>query len=844
MKKFMILLIVALMLTISGATLGQDGDTSAVRFAHAVPGAPNVDVYINGQPVLVDLEFGTASNYLNAPVGTHTLTIRAAGTNTDLWTQNIDVVADEPTTFLASSTSLNQFIAFSDDFAALEAGMTRLKVIHAVEDAPAVTVIADDQTVVDGMGYGEFIGGFDIPAGTYNVSVTSTDDDTAIVEATPVGLTSSTSHLVTVIGTAASPELLVMTTPTIGNDDSAAVRFVHAAADAPAVDVYAEDTLIAPNLAFGDATEHLGLLAGDYTVQLRTAGTTDALLEAPLTVTAGAAATVVAQGTADDLAVEVYADETSGISEETALVSLINALPGESSVTLELGDDTTIASEVAFGSISDVVSLEPTTQDAAAVITLDGVTGAIPLDEMTFYGGVYYNAVTVDGTAFSAPTVLFFSTALAQGLNSAPQADDALVVELPETEETAVEETTAEVSEATQPPAEVTQPPAAPTNPPAAPPAVVTEPPLPTARVILDPGVNLQLRQFPSTQALSLGLAPAGSVVQVQGRAGDLEANQEGTVTIPLPLQDPFGDPDFEWVDPVTELDAEDPTADLLPEETWVFITYDTPDGGEVDAWVLALYLNITEPDGDPLALRDLPTVPSNRAGEARATDMTPPSAREDLVTAQVVGLDTGANLNIRRAPDNNSEVLGRLPNGAVAEVQGINEEGDWIFIRYQNPDGGAFTGWVSTAFVTYEFNDVAMDVEELFERNALAVVDETALRGSVSGSASVSAPTPDPIRNAYVATVQLDPDANLNLRRTPDVQAEVLARIPDATQVVVTGRTEDAEWLQTSFEEVEGWIATEFVSVTFNGVLVTDLTAIPVVDLTVPETETPTPTP
>jgi Domain of unknown function (DUF4397) len=39
-----------------------------VRVAHLAPDAPNVDVYVNGDPVLTDVPYTTVSDYLPLPV--------------------------------------------------------------------------------------------------------------------------------------------------------------------------------------------------------------------------------------------------------------------------------------------------------------------------------------------------------------------------------------------------------------------------------------------------------------------------------------------------------------------------------------------------------------------------------------------------------------------------------------------------------------------------------------------------------------------------------------------------------------------------------------------------------
>jgi uncharacterized protein YgiM (DUF1202 family) len=336
-------------------------------------------------------------------------------------------------------------------------------------------------------------------------------------------------------------------------------------------------------------------------------------------------------------------------------------------------------------------------------------------------------------------------------------------------------------------------------------------------------------------------LAPAGSVVVVNGRAGDLAANEDGTINMPLPLQDTFGAEGFVYVDPVTLLDPADENADLAPEDTWINITYDTPDGGQVDAWTVALYLAITAPNGNRQKLKDLEVIPSNLAGEAHATDMTPPPVRENVVTARIIGIEPGANLNIRRTPETTGEVLGRLSLGTVVEVEGLGQSGEWAFINYQPTEGGVFAGWVSTSFVEYQLNGEDIKLEDLQQRQMIGTVDEATRRGSVSANAQSAAATPDPIRNAYVAEVLLDPGANLNLRRTADVQAEVLVQLPSGSKVVVSGRTLDTLWLKITYEAVTGWIASDYVSVTFNDRYVSDLNEIPVVEEPPEATEEPT---
>jgi hypothetical protein len=54
-------------------------EDAQVRVAHLSPDAPNVDVYVNGEPALTDVPYTTVSSYLSRPDGTQQITVYAAG---------------------------------------------------------------------------------------------------------------------------------------------------------------------------------------------------------------------------------------------------------------------------------------------------------------------------------------------------------------------------------------------------------------------------------------------------------------------------------------------------------------------------------------------------------------------------------------------------------------------------------------------------------------------------------------------------------------------------------------------------------------------------------------------
>src|ERR671912_2131071 len=69
-------------LALAAPALAQGGGQAQVRVAHLAPDAPNVDVYVNGDPVLTDVPYTTISDYLSLPAGTQQVTIYATGDTT------------------------------------------------------------------------------------------------------------------------------------------------------------------------------------------------------------------------------------------------------------------------------------------------------------------------------------------------------------------------------------------------------------------------------------------------------------------------------------------------------------------------------------------------------------------------------------------------------------------------------------------------------------------------------------------------------------------------------------------------------------------------------------------
>lgn len=780
------LMVIASLLALTSTVFSQDD--AGIRFIHAVPGSSAVDVYVNNQLAVADLSLGDASAYISVPAGTLNITATTVGSSDIVMSQTANVDAGSTTSFVASSASEPRFDPIVDDRRELAFGNTRFSIVHGIEGGPAVDVIflADGTAIAEGLAYGSSFGTFDVPANVYDLAVVPTGSDaSASIADLSLALSASTTNIVLLYGTPDAPQVLIASAPTSPNNDSGLVRFAHTVLGAPPVDVMVDGSLIVPALAFEAPSEHLTLAAGSHEISFVVTDTELASLT--LDVTAQTAQTVVVLGSGSDVDVSAFEDDLSGINADSALVSIINAIPESTIDNLTLTDGTSVAADLAFNSASSSSNIDTGSQAFNLELSVGADSGSVAIPASMFYGGSYYNIFVLPGNAFTGPHLFVAETSILRGLGEATDLASS---------ETVTDDTTGSEVAVVATPA----------------PVVTSGEGVFTARINLNPDANLQLRQYPSSEALSLGLAPSGSALTVIGRRGP-SAYFEGE-----PADEPVDLSDFGDEDPADLLEDEDD--DLLAEDTWLFVTFNTPDGGAINAWVNAQYLQVFDDEGGLARLADIDPIRQNEAGEAVATAITPPSEAVDRVSVVVFNLNPGVLLNIRRTKGTDGEVIARVEVGTVMSFLGIDEEQEWVFVEYLSPDGGAITGWVSSQYVQLQLNGVLSDLEEIDEEDETLIVmldDET--RGEIRGDAQRPAlPTPDPLEDAVVGEVVLDAGASLQLRRTPSTEGESLDLVPSGTRLIITGITANGEWFNVTFEDVEGWVSSQYLVLSFNG--------------------------
>ncbi len=151
-------------------------DDARVRITHASPDAPSVDIWVNGEPAVIDLAFGETTGIIPLPAGTYDIDVTPTG-STD---PDIDAV-------ISASLSLEAGVGYevaavgyvseigaqiySLDLSPLTEGNTRVQIIHASPDAPAVDIIVNGGAAVEGLTFPDASGYLEIPGGSYDIQV-------------------------------------------------------------------------------------------------------------------------------------------------------------------------------------------------------------------------------------------------------------------------------------------------------------------------------------------------------------------------------------------------------------------------------------------------------------------------------------------------------------------------------------------------------------------------------------------------------------------------------------------------------------------------------------------------
>ena len=145
----------------------------------------------------------------------------------------------------------------------------------------------------------------------------------------------------------------------IGAEGDAAVNVVHASPDAPAVDVYVNGEPALTGLAFGEFSGWVALPAGEHQIQVTAEGAAldTAVIDAMVTIEAGAAYHIAATGLLAEIAPQVYQTNLSMLMDETARIRVIHASPDAPGVDIAVTGGDVLIENLEFPNASDFLEV-------------------------------------------------------------------------------------------------------------------------------------------------------------------------------------------------------------------------------------------------------------------------------------------------------------------------------------------------------------------------------------------------------------------------------------------------------------------------------------------------------
>lgn len=148
---------------------------SSIRILHAVPNAPNVDVYTNGNLLLSNLSFSSISNYLTLAPGTYEIQLYKAGFyDTPLVTQSVELAPSA--NYTISVVTLGNLFLFKvrDASIATSSDTTYLRFMNISQSAPLLNLnLANGSELFTAVEYLETTSYYPTSPGIYNFIVES-----------------------------------------------------------------------------------------------------------------------------------------------------------------------------------------------------------------------------------------------------------------------------------------------------------------------------------------------------------------------------------------------------------------------------------------------------------------------------------------------------------------------------------------------------------------------------------------------------------------------------------------------------------------------------------------------
>lgn len=154
------------------------------------------------------------------------------------------------------------------------------------------------------------------------------------------------------------------------NTEKSYIRLLHAIPNAPAVDVYANGSLIARNLQYREFTEYFSLPAGSYNIEIYSTGQTGTpIFKTTATFPGRTIFTVALIGLLSDISLLPIAEPQIMMTPGMTMLRVGHLSPAAPNLDVTLPDGTVLFSEVSYRETTDYKMVPPATYRLQARIS-------------------------------------------------------------------------------------------------------------------------------------------------------------------------------------------------------------------------------------------------------------------------------------------------------------------------------------------------------------------------------------------------------------------------------------------------------------------------------------------
>ncbi len=169
---------------------------SYVRVIHASPDIGTATVFVDGNMLLNNFQFGTITPYAAIPAGPHKVQVGLIGTGPGAATitQTIQVQPGVPYTVAAIGTAADGFsLQVFVDNNLVVSGSAKVRVYHLSPGTGTVNVTADGNTLVNGLAYQQASDYLSEPSGAWSANVSAPTSNTTLPVSATLGTNTVTS---------------------------------------------------------------------------------------------------------------------------------------------------------------------------------------------------------------------------------------------------------------------------------------------------------------------------------------------------------------------------------------------------------------------------------------------------------------------------------------------------------------------------------------------------------------------------------------------------------------------------------------------------------------------------